>query len=222
MTFTIFCTGLTWAWVVATVVEVMKSMDMFNRHFNEVMDDMNQLMLARGVTPGLQTRIRKHLHEAYNVHRSRHNQMTLKWLSDGLQGELAIASGVDKVCRCVWYFRDLKQQWVVDLAQHFEAEMFSPGEFVVDRSRLFVLRKGSCAKRGRVLTQDSVIGEDFILVTPVLRDTACPRTLTLCETMALSVSALRATCEQHTELNRRLRRAQVRLAVWRAFIYVAD
>jgi hypothetical protein len=44
MTITVFITGLTWAWVVANVVGVIRNMDAFSMHFNQAMDDLNILM----------------------------------------------------------------------------------------------------------------------------------------------------------------------------------
>lgn len=222
MTVTIFTTGLTWAWVVANVVDVIAHMDVYGLHFNQIMDDMNVLMSSREVSLGLQTKVRKHLHEAYHVLAQRHNQGTMKWLSEGLQGELAVAAGVDQVCAKIWYLRDMDQaSWMIDIAQHFQEAMFSPNEFIMDRWSLSVIRKGSCARRGRLLFRDAVIGDDMILATEVLKETTCPRTLTLCEVMTLHRDALIHVCEKHEELNQRLRKAQIRLAIWRAFIYTA-
>eukprot|EP00931_Biecheleriopsis_adriatica_P047825 TRINITY_DN27604_c0_g1_i1.p1 TRINITY_DN27604_c0_g1~~TRINITY_DN27604_c0_g1_i1.p1 ORF type:complete len:743 (+),score=127.60 TRINITY_DN27604_c0_g1_i1:162-2231(+) len=232
MTITIFATGLTWAWVVANVVDVIANLDVFGNNFNQAMDDLNQLMASTGVTQDLKLRVRKYLHEAYFVQRQRHHRQTISWLSEGLQGEFAVESGVGAICRNITYLRELMDkagddqgmelQWITDIAQYFNAQMFGPKEFIWHKDSLAVLRKGSAARRGKILLRDSVIGEDMILTTERLKDSVCPGTLTSCEVMTLSRDALRKVCEKHEDLNIFIRKAQIRLAVRRGFIYVAQ
>jgi len=223
MTVTIFLTGLTWAWVVANVVDVISHMDLYGLQFNQVMDDLNQLMKDKFVDHTLQVRVRKHLHEAYHVHRHRHHQTTVRWLSDGLQGELAAASGVESVCAQIWYFANLPTNsgWLIDLAQHFKAEMYSPDEYLLVKDSVTVIRRGSCVRKGRILMRDAVVGEDMILLTEILKDSSGTRTMSLCEVMTLHLDKLLQVCEKHDELNLRIRNAQIKLALWRAFIFVA-
>lgn len=225
MTLTIFATGLTWAWVVANVVDVIAKFDIYGSHFNQAMDDLNLLMSTNGVEPQLQLKVRKFMHESYYVHRERHHLETVRWLSEGLQGEIAVCSGVDSICRCVPYLRDvltMNDSWITDIAQHFHPQMFSPKEFLFTKDSLCVIRKGSAVRRGKILMRDAVIGEDMILTTEILKDAACPRTLTTCEVMSLTRESLRKVCEKHQGLNQYIRRAQVRLAVRRGFVYIAS
>mmetsp|Transcript_114385 Transcript_114385/g.363501 ORF Transcript_114385/g.363501 Transcript_114385/m.363501 type:complete len:617 (+) Transcript_114385:261-2111(+) len=223
MTITVFLTGLTWAWVVANVVGVIGQLDMFSISFNQAMDDLNTLMAFREVDKSLQIRVRKHMHEAYHVHQSRHHWEMIQWLSPMLQGELAVCSGKDQVCNCIWYFRGLARgQWLTDLVLHFVPDLFSADETIMDRSAVSVIRKGSCAKKGKILTKDAIFGEDMILATEALKDTACPRTLTIVESMKLSRYGLREVCERHDAVNLSVRRAQIKLAVCRALVLLAQ
>merc|ERR1712176_640092 len=73
-------------------------------------------------------------------------------------------------------------------------------------------------KRGRFLTRDDVIGEDMILATDSLIDTVSPRTLTFVEVMTLTRHDLLTVCEQYPDFDYRVRRAQIKLAIWRAFV----
>lgn len=224
MTATVFLTGLTWAFVVASVVDVVTHTDVYKDMFKVTMDNMNTLMRTRDVPMELQLRVRRHLHESYQMHRERHNMETIKWLSSGLQGELAIASGVDKVCDCIWYLRGSDQAvWLVEIAQFFQSFMFSPQEFLIDRgSSVSVVQKGSLVYKGKVLMRGGVVGEDMILITDALKCTVCPRALTVVEIMSLQRKHLMQVCEKHPDLNMRIRRAQIRLAVSRAIIWSAN
>jgi len=220
-TVTMLFTGFLWSWFVASIVNVITNMDVYATRFHQLMDELNLLMESRGLQQTLRWRLRKHLHESFYVHRNRHQQETIKWLSMGLQGEIAIQSGVDKVCDCVWYLRGLDEGVLIDIAQRFFSDMFSPNEYMLDRCSLSVIRKGACIKRGKILTRDSAIGEDMILETEILREFATPRTLTFLETMTLKRCDLQAVCQEHSGFSQRMRLAQVKLAMFRGFIYAS-
>merc|ERR1712217_215550 len=111
------------------------------------------------------------MYEAFHVYRRRHQQRTIRWLSAGLQGEIAVESGVNRVCDCIWYLRKMPEPVLIAVAQRFIADMFSPNEYIQERYSVSVVRKGTCMKRGRFLTRDDVIGEDMILATDSLIDT---------------------------------------------------
>jgi len=216
-----FLTGLTWAWVVANVVNVIQNADIFGVTFNQTMDDLNTLMQTRVVGKPLRFRIRKHLYESQNVHRHRHQLATTTWLSAGLQGELAIASGVGDVIGAVRYFRGLPPNIMTDLALHFKPDLFSPDEYIMDKQSLFVIRKGSCVKRGKLLGKGTVLGDDMILATDYLKDTVMPKTITFCEVNKLGMTGLVETCYKFPELDVRVRREQVRMAVRRSIVQYA-
>jgi len=222
MIFTIFITGITWAYVMGTVVNVLSSFDKFGSAFNSSMDDINELMIEQKLPNSLRYRIRRHVHESFNVQRRLHHKPALQWLSDGLKGELAIEAGVDKVCHCIWYLRDLPQPVLTELADKFGGTLFSPNELIMDDNSLFVIVRGTCIKRAKMLGRDSVFGEDMILATQMLRDTAMPRTISFVEVMSLNKERLAETCLKFPVFDRRIRKAQIRLAVWRAFIRQAE
>lgn len=217
-----FMLGIMWAWVLANVVNIITNMDVFASESNQLMDDLNQLMEHRDLDHGLRLRLRKHLNEAFYVHRQRHQQRTIKWLSAGLQGEIAVESGVDKVCNCVWYLRDMPEPVLIAIANRFIADMFSPYEFIQDQFSLSVIRKGTCILRARILTRDHVIGEDMILVSDRLKEAVHPKSLTFLEVMTLGRNDLLSVCERHPDFDRRVRRAQIKLALWRSFVRSAE
>jgi len=213
--------SMLWAWVLAHLVNVITNMDVFATESRQLMDDLNLLMAHRGLCPYLRQRLRKHLYESFHVHRQRHQQRTVKWLSAGLQGEIAVVSGVDKACHCVWYLRNLDETVLIAIAQRFVADMFSPNEFIKEKHCLLVIRSGSCIRRAKLLTRDHVIGEDMILASEYLVDTVCPKTLTFLEVLRLTRHDLVNVCESHPAFDKSLRRAQVKLALWRAIILEA-
>jgi len=218
---TIFLTGVTWAWVVGNIVNIITNLDAFGNTFNTVMDDLNSLMDSNGVDKSTRVRIRKHLHESYKVQKQKHAHASFAWLSEGLKGELAIQSGVGSTCNRIWYFKNLPRHVVVELADEFRANLFSPNETIITGDSASVIVRGSCMKNGRLLTRDACYGEDMILVSRHLRDTSCPVTLSFLEVMTIHREDMMDACDKYPEFNTRLRRAQIRLAVWRQFIYFA-
>merc|ERR1719401_1545583 len=62
----------------------------------------------------------------------------------------------------------------------------------------------------------------MILISQHLRDTSCPLTLSFLEVMTIQRDDMMEACEKYPEFNARLRRAQIRLALWREFIYIAS
>jgi len=219
---TMIVLGTLWAWVLAHMVSTLQSIDVFASDAHQLMDDLNLLMKHRGLDVGLRQRCRKHLLESFNVHRQRHQQRTVKWLSAGLQGEIAVASGVDTACSCIYYLRAIEKPVLIAIAQRFIGDIFSPNEYITIRYSVAVIRKGTCLKRRKILTRDDIIGEDMILATEFLIDYVAAKSLTFVEVLTLSRSDLVAVCESHPDFDRRMRKAQIKLAVWRAVVIEAD
>jgi len=222
MIVTLFFTGVTWAWVVATVVAVITNIDVFGTVFNQVMDDLNEIMTVHDVGNSLRIRVRQHVHESYKIQRHMHHHESIKWLSQGLQGELAMQSGVGHVLSKVWYLREIPEEIVIELADEFKGMLYSPGEVIMDLSSLAVILRGTCVRKGIMLSRDAVFGEDMILACDKLRDPSCPRTLTFLEVMRLSREALCMAAAKYPNLDQQLRRAQIKLALWRGFIQAAQ
>mmetsp|Transcript_95100 Transcript_95100/g.182821 ORF Transcript_95100/g.182821 Transcript_95100/m.182821 type:complete len:675 (+) Transcript_95100:73-2097(+) len=217
-TATMLATGVMWAWVLASIVNVITNSDAFGTAYAGLMDDLNALMETRGVSTNLRVRLRKYLEEAEHVHRLRHQRNSVTSVTKGLQGELAVEAGVGEVCECVWYLRNISHYVLIDLSQYFMPDMFCPGEFLNEDNTTMVMRRGTSFHKGRVLVRDAVIGEDMILVSDHLRETWFPRALSFVEVMKLTRDDLVKVCERHVDFSRRIRRAQIKLAVWRAFI----
>lgn len=220
-TLTMFITGVLWAWVLASIVNVITNSDAFATRFSQLSDDLNKLIELRNCSPNLKFRLRKFLDEAEHVYRQQYQRESISWLSMGLQGELAMESGVGEICAAVWYLQNLREHVLIEIAQHFTAKMFCPGEHINDMFSLCVLIKGSCFHKGFVIIPFKVVAEDVILSNINLRESAFPKTITFVEVMKLDREDLMGICERHPEFNHRIRRAQIRLAMWRGFIHAA-
>lgn len=221
VTMSMIISGFIWSYVLGSVVNVLSNCDGFHSTFTQTMDDLNSLMEARNIKAFLRIRLRSHLHSAYAAHRQQFQRATISWLSPGLQGELALQSGVEEACQKVWYLSAVHHEVLILLAEYFITEVFSPLEWLYERSKILVVSTGTVLYKGHFKSQNSVFGYDMILVTEKLRETACPRTINFVQLMTLSRSDLWEAAFKFPDFMKRLRRAQIRLAVWRAFVQEA-
>ena len=68
--------------------------------------------------------------------------------------------------------------------------LYSPGEFIENLNRLFVVQRGVGTRNGAVLLQDSIWGEDMVLENDTLKDQSPVYTLTIMETWSISRTAM--------------------------------
>lgn len=208
-----------WAYVLGSVVSIIESSDVYHTQFSGLMDEMNTLLAMRNVPKALRKECRRHLHEAYTVHRATHQQKTIQYLSPGLQGKLAIHCGMDNVCGCIWYLAKTQHEDVkVELAQAFKGDLFSPHEYIYDKFKAMVILRGTVVRNNVVLGKDAVLGADMILVTDILRETAGAKTINFVEVMSLHRDSLWEVAERHKDFKTKMRKAQIKLAVFRSFI----
>jgi len=219
--FTIFLTGFLWSGVLANIVNIVSNLDSYTIHFQKVSDDLNTLMEVRGLPRQLRMRARKHLHESFQVQRQKFHQDTIRALSPGLQGEIAIESGAADVCNCVPYLHNLDSDVLREIVNYIMPEMYSPGEFVIDKDAVSVIRRGSAWWKHKILSHGNIIGEDMLLDSAHLRDCVFPKTLTYVELMTLNRMDLGTVCEKFAHFSRRIRLAQIKLATRRGILFYA-
>jgi len=218
---TMWASSFMWAWVLANMVNIVENAGKYSTYFQQLNDDMNELMEARLLPHTLKMRARKHLAEAFKVHRQRYQQATIRSLSVGLQGEIALQSGAASVCDCIWFLRDLNLDVLTELVAHLVPEMYSPAEYIIHKYAVSVIRRGACWWKTRILTRDDVIGQDMILDTEHLRESVHPKTLNYVEVMTLNRTDLAHVCEMYPDFSKKVRIAQIRMAVCRAVVYYA-
>jgi hypothetical protein len=140
---TMFTTGFIWAFVVGNIVQVLHNADPYKAHFQQLNDDLNTLMTSRELPNDLRLRCRQHLHRSYKTMRQRHQTTTLQALSNNLQAEVAIQSGAELVCDCIFYLRGIDKEVLVAVVNHFQANMFSPNEYIASQDITLVIRRGT-------------------------------------------------------------------------------
>mmetsp|Transcript_124551 Transcript_124551/g.387813 ORF Transcript_124551/g.387813 Transcript_124551/m.387813 type:complete len:621 (+) Transcript_124551:57-1919(+) len=219
-----FVMAYIWAYVVGKMVTLLESLDPQWQHFKQSMDTVQSLMESRCLPKEMQRRVRRYMHEARltSVQRVQKDQLQVH-VSQSLQREVAMCSGtLEKFTTGVFWAQDLQQDALLDLVRALEPESFGPQEIMMLPHTLMFMRRGLSAHRGRIMNRGDIWGQsDILLVTDALIESAFPRTLSYVDILSLSREKLIGVCQAFPHADKRIRRAQIRTAVWRAFIKTA-
>mmetsp|Transcript_75858 Transcript_75858/g.180208 ORF Transcript_75858/g.180208 Transcript_75858/m.180208 type:complete len:730 (+) Transcript_75858:31-2220(+) len=213
-----------WAYIIAKIVALIASIDPHDTEQKQKMDQLSMFMNQRGLPRHTRVRLREYLNHASEVSRmGAHRQLLEENISEGLLREVAYHDIVHQhMLDHVPWARDLEANALLDIVRHMQPSFYGPGEEVLLRQTIIIIRTGVVAVSGRVLARGDVWGEwDILLETEALISTAVPRTLTFVALVSLERQALRSVCRKFPRADYRLRRAQIRTAVYRAVIMVA-
>jgi len=220
-----FVVGYIWAYIVGTIVSILSNLDPSSVIFKRSLDDLGKLMRRRGLSHSLQVRLRTYMHETRHfmqLHETR--QLVEQYFSDGLQREIAAHSAeVRGMLRNVYWMRELQEEAILDIVRGFRPRAYGPKEHIILRGSMILMQRGIAGVKGRVLSRGDVWGQnDILMETPQLIDSSMPRTLSFVELLMLTKSTLVEVGHCYPRADRRLRRAQIRTATARAFIYQAN
>jgi len=221
-TVTILFSGYVWAYVVGSVVHYLSNLDPDASHWKQKMDDLNNLMENMQLPAELRVRLREYMHESKRTHRAKNQQAMLEAnMSEGLQMEVAKVAN-DELLRCIYWARELHEEVRFEICRALRPHFFGPGEELRKRQCIVVIRTGIAAARGLILVRGDVWGhENILLQSEYLEDTLYLRSLTFLEVLMLSQAEFRDIIVKFPKDDKRLRRVQVRLAVYRAFVLAA-
>uniref|UniRef100_A0A6U6JAC8 Ion transport domain-containing protein n=1 Tax=Zooxanthella nutricula TaxID=1333877 RepID=A0A6U6JAC8_9DINO len=219
-----FVVGYTWAFIVGKIVSILSTFDPNASEFDRSIDELGQFMRRRGLSTELQVKLRTYMHETrhfYEINRQR--DLIQRYFSDGLQREVAKNSAeVREMLKSVFWMRELQEDAILDIVRGLMPKAYGPQELINVRGCMVVLQRGLVGVRGRVIGRGDVWGQnDILMETQQLIDGAMPMTLSFVELLLLHRRTLVEVGRNYPDADRRLRRAQVRTAVSRAFVYQA-
>eukprot|EP00425_Heterocapsa_triquetra_P015523 CAMPEP_0195151742 /NCGR_PEP_ID=MMETSP0448-20130528/181111_1 /TAXON_ID=66468 /ORGANISM="Heterocapsa triquestra, Strain CCMP 448" /LENGTH=382 /DNA_ID=CAMNT_0040190459 /DNA_START=44 /DNA_END=1188 /DNA_ORIENTATION=+ len=218
------CVGYTWAYIVGSVVATISRIDPSATVFTQKLDELSELSRRRGLPHALKVRLRGYMHETRHFTALSEQRKLLEMcLSDGLQREVAARSAeVACIVKGVFWMRDLEEDAILDIVRKLQPAAFGVHEVLNLPECMFMMLKGIVGVRGRVLTRGDMWGHIEILIeSPHLKDPAMPRTISFVEMLQLTKNSLLEICRRYPKVDRRLRRAQIRTAVFRQFCYLA-
>eukprot|EP00927_Polykrikos_kofoidii_P033179 TRINITY_DN28086_c0_g1_i1.p1 TRINITY_DN28086_c0_g1~~TRINITY_DN28086_c0_g1_i1.p1 ORF type:complete len:647 (+),score=63.06 TRINITY_DN28086_c0_g1_i1:88-2028(+) len=210
--------GYAWAFVVGSVVSVLSEFDPHGFVFKQRMDDLNSLMRQRRLPTELRVRLRIYMHTCRHLdRRRREGELLQQHLSRGLQREVAVLEC--SMLTSVWWTIGLKEQTKLEIVKSLVFVVFGPREEVGTRETMIILRRGMLAVQGIILLAGDAWGHDTILLqTPSLMAVTFPHSLSYVEVASLTKATLLSILDQSPQCISLVRKAQVRTAVFRAFI----
>jgi hypothetical protein len=217
--------GFIWAYIVGSIVTILSNLDPHAVTFKQNIDDLNQLMECRGLPQELRVRIRTYMQRSSEFTRiSSQRQLLENFVSRGLQREVvAKCPEVFAMLDGVFWVDGLEEPAILEIVRALQPNSFAPNEIMNLPDTMIVMHKGIAGVKGRVLARGEVWGaSDILLDTPQLKEGAMPRSISYVEIFVLTRRSLLDVARCFPAADRRLRRAQIRTAMFRAFIRAAQ
>jgi len=219
--------GGVWAYIVGSVCSIVFTLDKHRHTFENLMNDVNVICKERHLPKDLQERIRDFFRHARDFMRMKEYHETVHELSPALKGEV-IKCMYGSHFRRVWYFDVVDEYTALLLVENLIPKMYARDEWIeasVDRCRALVfLRSGVCVRKCNVLAPGAVWGLDVILGSEEhddieeLLDTATARSITFAVVLKLSKHGIDHAARLVPSFAKRLRKAHLRMLVWRGVI----
>jgi len=209
-----------WAYIISQVVNLAQTMTGRNEKHNKSMDSLNRLMQDRALPDALRTQLRSYLLETKDMQRLQEQKAVIDQVSPMLQGEISMhlhKHWIDKV----WYLRGMQRQIVVGIARKLSTMVYAPSEEIYSERTLFIVRRGMCIRKGRILFHGDIWGEDMLLTSEHLRDHVRVRAVRYLEILMLSFFDLDQVMQNFPEERGQMRWAQIRIATMKGFVKVA-
>jgi len=219
-----FASGFLWAYALGETMSALGNSNMHEKDFRQMLDDLNHMMADRGLPRNLERRLRSFFFQIKDLARVQGYKVLVEQLSPSLQGELAMT--VNEVwLRKVWYFNSdrlrMPSSFLQSLATMLQVSVHAQQECVGDPWTLYILHRGLCVRRMRILNSGSVWGEDFILASHRLLDTSQAFCFTFVELSRLTRRRLIEIVKHSPEVWAPLRAAVVRTAARRGVVLEA-
>eukprot|EP00927_Polykrikos_kofoidii_P072358 TRINITY_DN68487_c0_g1_i1.p1 TRINITY_DN68487_c0_g1~~TRINITY_DN68487_c0_g1_i1.p1 ORF type:complete len:628 (-),score=71.35 TRINITY_DN68487_c0_g1_i1:241-1914(-) len=223
-TFFMLLTAFVWTYVTANVVTALSHTDPHNQLFKQRQDELNSMLSQDAVPRDLQMQLRRFMVESKHTAMLRSQVQVVKTnMSSGLQAKLARHNPAMRVFReNVFWASDLPEGALAAIVTALQPFFYSPLEFISMVGRMILVREGIVGCGGRFLSRGGVLGCDTMLLETTSPD-SCPltRTLSFVDLLCLDKLSLREVCRNCPLTDMRIRRAQIRTAVWRAFCSTA-
>jgi len=210
-----------WAYVIGAVCGIVSTMHPHEVAFQRTMDDLNWLMGDRSMPTEMCKTLRRYFHETRDMNRQRTEQEIIAQMSPKLQGEYAHFMHKRWIAK-VWYLRGINDEIIVWAARHLAMAVYAPKEEVLNERTLFIVQRGLCALKGKILVSGDIWGEDMLLSNEFLRDHQRARSLGYLSVLMLHILDLVDVVANFPEARARLRWAQVQIALMRGVQRIAE
>jgi len=219
------CAGFVWAFVVGAVVSLLSAVDTHIVEFRQNSDNLNAFVKEQMVPLPIQRKLRRFILESRHIAYQRAQLECMKaCVSAGLQGRVSECNPITNLFReTVFWAHNLPSQALLGAVRALEPACYAASEVIPMTRRMIIIREGVVFAMNKVLTRGSVHGEaQMLLDSDWLADRQFPYTFSHVDILFLTQESLKEVCVQNREAGIRIRRAQIRTAVWRGFIRAAQ
>lgn len=228
---TVFMTigGIFYAYVMGNICGIVSTLDEAGNLYKRTMDVLNLYMDDVKLPYAERMQLREYFMHCRGLQRSKFYKEVLAQMSPGLQGKFAIHCYGSWINR-VYFLRALSENreetFVQRIALALEMEAYPPSEAIIttgeSTTRMYIIKRGICARLGRVLTKGSCFGEDVILSASTPRHYEV-RSLTYVDVHMLRKTSLDVIINNGEFPLRKaiVRRATIKLALLRGVVAIA-
>jgi len=218
-TFLMFVGALSWAYVVAHVIDAIGSIGSDNAQYLGKMAKLNMMLRQSKMGPAAQRKVKAFYANVYEFQRISTSSAMLQELSPHLQGEVAYGFTRDCIDK-VWFFKQGRHRFLTSIARQLEPRVYASDEAVFHERTLTIVRQGMLFHHGRLLTKHSTFGDDMILNSDLWLQRGPALSLTAVQLFLLQRRNLEEVLDegQFWEEAQTIRKAAIRLALIRALL----
>jgi len=219
-----------WSFIIGNVVGMVKALDKHRLDFEDTMNDVNMICQERGMPKELQDRVRDFYTHAQEFIRMKKYTQTIQDLSPALKGEV-VSWMYGNSLRRVWYLEVAEDDSLLMLAESMTPCTYAPREWieasVMGVRAMVFLRGGLCVRKNNLLAPGSVWGTDVILANrehediEELLDNVLARSINFVVVLRLCKDSIDHACTIFPDLARSVRKAHLRMLIWRGVIAIA-
>lgn len=217
---TMALTAAMWAYVIGDICGILSTLNAHEIEFKRALDDLNTLIAERNVPASMTSRLRRYFHETKNLSKYDIERAVIERLSPTLQGEVCLLL-YDEWLRRVCYLKSLDVSMISWVAKNLTITVYAPRETIFQERALYILRRGLCTRKSKMLLGGEVWGADMVISSDHLRDTANTVSLSYSEVCMLAHCDVIPVLEAMPETRSRLHWSRIRIAVHRGVVFLS-
>jgi len=211
-----------YAYVVGSVCGIISSMDQKSTEFYNLMDNLNTFIKEAKLPFMLAQELRSFFRYRRTTNSVEGWLDMLRMMSPNLRGQVAVKLNSDWM-NSVSFFSDCPKEMLIELVFVLRSETFPPFEEIIAKGemgqKMYVVKRGLAASRGRVYTAGKVFGEDMVF--DVKRRNYSARSLTFTDLYSIHRDQLMPVLHGYPQVQRKMRRLAIRHIFRRAVVTYA-
>eukprot|EP00933_Yihiella_yeosuensis_P024287 TRINITY_DN18821_c0_g1_i2.p1 TRINITY_DN18821_c0_g1~~TRINITY_DN18821_c0_g1_i2.p1 ORF type:complete len:505 (+),score=49.64 TRINITY_DN18821_c0_g1_i2:186-1517(+) len=215
-----FCGSLIWAWVMASLVSIMSTMNQANNENTALLDCINGVLRSTDVPPKLSERLRQYVAKMSALKKEDAVSKIVKRLSPELKMNVIYMIFSSFILGVQWLKSiPYRTYFVVDITDAMKVVLRVPAEVIPMHDELVYIRSGLCVRGGLLLSKGDVWGQDFLLNNYSLRNHFQTVVLTFLHTLSIDKASMYEIVENYPAVKLLLRKSYLRLVLFRGMLF---